>query len=139
MTDGFTLLYADDDDERLLLDDAWDVGGFEQELKLLEGGQQAVAAVREHVRAPARGPVLLMVDLNMPDMSGADVVRALKADSKTRHIPIVVFSSSDDPKDRARLYAEGASSYIVKPDTFDDVIEHLRRFTAYWGEVAALP
>src|SRR5689334_15639138 len=72
-------------------------------------------------------PDLIVSDLHMPRMHGLDLVRALRADSETRDIPILILSGNEDPIDRAQALAAGADGYGVKGDSrqFVDQIEAL--------------
>jgi two-component system response regulator len=64
-------------------------------------------------------PKVIMLDLNMPRVSGIDVLKRLKADEKTRDIPVVVFTSSDDDPNLSQCFRLGVNSYLVKPIDFD--------------------
>ena len=71
-------------------------------------------------------PHLVLLDLNLPGLSGLDVLAILKADEKLSSIPVVIFSSSSHEQDRKKSFALGAKQYITKPNTFDEVVEALR-------------
>jgi two-component system response regulator len=77
--------------------------------------------------AEDKAPKVIMLDLNMPRVSGLEVLRKLKADEKTKDIPIVVFTSSDDDPNLKECYRLGINNYIVKPldyDQFKKAINH---------------
>ncbi len=71
-------------------------------------------------------PDLVLLDLNLPGLSGLDVLAALKADQTLASMPVVVFSSSSREQDRKNSFALGARDYLVKPDTFDGVVQALK-------------
>ncbi len=83
-------------------------------------------------RSPADAPGLVLLDLKLPKLSGHEVLRTLKADDRTAHIPVVVLSSSDEQSDVTRCYALGANSYVVKPVDFDTFTETVQRIGTYW-------
>lgn len=78
------------------------------------------------------GPRLILLDLKMPKVDGIEVTRAVKADPRTRHIPIVIMTSSQEEKDVANGYSCGANSYIVKPLDFKSLVEVAAQVGFYW-------
>lgn len=90
-------------------------------------------------RDPRYMPRIVLVDLKLPKIDGLEVVRQVKADPKTRCIPMVMFSSSREQCDIAACYEAGVNSYIVKPmdfNLFDDVI---RQLGVYWMQLNQSP
>jgi len=83
-------------------------------------------------RSVADAPGLILLDLKLPKVSGHEVLRALKSDERTRHIPVVVLSSSGERSDVERCYALGANSYVVKPVDFDAFTNTVQRIGTYW-------
>lgn len=75
----------------------------------------------------------------MPGKNGRETLREIKADPALRHIPVIVFTTSSDIKDIVECYRIGASSFIRKPDTFEDLVKTVSAFGAYWMNVAQLP
>ncbi len=80
-----------------------------------------------------------MLDLNLPRVSGWDVMAAIRADEDARHIPILVLSTSNSRADIDRAYRSGANCYIVKPMDFGEFVEAMRATGAFWFGAAALP
>jgi CheY-like chemotaxis protein len=78
------------------------------------------------------GPRLILLDLKMPKVDGVEVTRVVKADQRTRHIPIVIMTSSQEEKDVANSYSCGANSYIVKPLDFKSLVEVAAQVGFYW-------
>jgi two-component system, response regulator len=78
------------------------------------------------------GPRLILLDLKMPKVDGIEVTRAVKADERTRHIPIVIMTSSQEEKDVANGYSCGANSYIVKPLDFKSLVDVAAQVGFYW-------
>jgi CheY-like chemotaxis protein len=84
-------------------------------------------------------PKLILLDLNMPGMDGRSVLQSIKGDTQLRRLPVVVLTTSSDPRDINRCYDLGASTYIQKPVGFDGLIEAATRLKGYWFGVAIFP
>jgi two-component system response regulator len=83
-------------------------------------------------RSPALGPELVLLDLKLPLVDGLEVLRRLKADPRTRRIPVVVLTSSREDRDLDECYRLGVNSYIVKPVDFQQFTEAVRQVGLYW-------
>ncbi len=90
-------------------------------------------------RESAPRPGLIVLDLNLPGTDGREVLRRIKEDEKLKTIPVVVFTTSDNPKDVADCYRYGANSYIVKPINFAQLKQDIQVFIGYWFGVILLP
>jgi two-component system response regulator len=75
---------------------------------------------------------VVLLDLKLPKIDGLDVLRALRADDRTRLIPIVVLTSSAEEQDLVRSYGLGANSYVRKPVDFTQFVEAVRQLGLYW-------
>ncbi|MEB3356835.1 MAG: response regulator [Synechococcales bacterium] len=84
-------------------------------------------------------PGLIVLDLNLPGTDGREVLRQIKQDERLRKIPLVVFTTSNNPKDIAECYQYGANSYIVKPINFARLKQDIQTLVTYWFEVTELP
>ena len=95
------------------------------------------AAALEHIfgsstsPAPCR-PRVIFLDLKLPKVNGLEVLRQLKADERTRMIPVVVLTSSQEDQDVAECYKLGVNSYIVKPVEFDNFMRSVSELGLYW-------
>lgn len=90
-------------------------------------------------RESAPRPGLIVLDLNLPGTDGREVLRRIKEDEKLKTIPVVVFTTSDNPRDVADSYRYGANSYIVKPINFAQLKRDIQILVDYWFEVILLP
>ena len=77
-------------------------------------------------------PKVIVLDLKLPKVDGLEVLRRLKADARTKIIPVVVLTSSREEQDLARSYELGVNSYVVKPVNFDNFSEAVAHLGLYW-------
>jgi two-component system response regulator len=77
-------------------------------------------------------PQLVLLDLNLPKISGLEVLRAVRADSRTKRLPIVILTSSDEECDLLAGYELGANSYVRKPVDFGEFVAAVRQLGLYW-------
>ena len=78
------------------------------------------------------GPKVMFLDLKLPKVDGLEVLRLLRADPRTRLVPVVILTSSKEEQDLIRGYSLGANSYIRKPVDFNQFIEAVRQLGLYW-------
>ena len=77
-------------------------------------------------------PTVILLDLKLPRVDGLEVLRQLRAHGRTRLLPIVILTSSNEEQDRIHSYDLGANSYVRKPVNFADFIEAVRQLGLYW-------
>jgi two-component system response regulator len=77
-------------------------------------------------------PKVVLLDLKLPKISGLEVLKIVKGDTRTSHIPIVVVTSSNQEPDMKEAYALGVNSYVVKPVDFDQFINAMSSLGLYW-------
>ena len=118
------LSVEDDDSAFYVIRAAFNEVPLSVQLFRAKTGQEALGLLRGQTLSDRAHLVLL--DLNLPGLSGLDVLAILKADQELASIPVVVFSSSSRDQDRNNCFALGAHQYITKPNTFDGVVEALK-------------
>ncbi len=105
-------------------------------IDVVRDGQQALDYLfREGEFAGRDGPDLptaVLLDIGLPRVNGLDVLRKLRADPRTKRLPIVVFTSSDEDRDRLKSYDNGANSFVRKPLDFGEFAETVSRLGVYW-------
>ncbi|WP_338871502.1 response regulator [Spirosoma sp. SC4-14] len=105
--------------------------------KVINSGSDAVDYLtgqgnyREH---PSPLPKLLLLDLNLVGLSGFDIIQYARSVERTRYLPIVAFSTSDNPTDIRSAYEAGINAYVVKPGSYQATATLLRRVYDFWLE-----
>lgn len=115
----------------------------EKKLERFSDGPAALAHLREVSgdERPPRQPLpdFILLDLNMPGEDGRSLLMRLKLDERLRRIPVVVMSTSANPKDLEYCYANGAAGYIVKPVDLGKYRSSLEKLADYWLRAVTLP
>ena len=84
-------------------------------------------------------PKVILLDLKLPKVDGLDVLRRIRADERTKTLPVVVLTSSNEHRDRIRSYDLGVNSYIVKPVEFDKFADAVAEIGLYWVLMNKVP
>jgi CheY-like chemotaxis protein len=103
------------------------------QLEVFVDGTQALARLQRKPPYETKPvPALVLLDLNIPQVRGVELLRHVKGDPATRAIPMVVFSGTDDPNVVAEVYASHANAFIHKPSDLDGFTQALRLSAEYW-------
>lgn len=142
--DPITILMADDDaDDRRLTQEALEESRLANDLRFVENGEELLEYLRRKGKyadaEEAPRPGLILLDLNMPRMDGRTALKEIKADPDLRQIPVTVLTTSKADEDIYRSYDLGVNSYIVKPVTFEALVDILQTLEKYWFEIVELP
>jgi CheY-like chemotaxis protein len=124
------LLAEDDDGHASLIRRNLQRAGCVNTVVHVKDGQEALDYV--HCAGPYAGrvpdgPLLLLLDLNLPRVDGVEVLRRLKADARTALVPVVMVTTTDDPREVQRCYDLGCSVYVTKPVVYEDFVEAIKR------------
>jgi CheY-like chemotaxis protein len=134
------LLVEDNDSDVLLAREGFRLARFAANLHHVPDGEECMAFLRKQGRhASAPTPDLVLLDLNMPKMDGAEVLAEMVSDEALRHLPVIVLTSSRADADVQKMYGLRCSSYIVKPVDFDKLIEAIKVIGRYWFTLVVLP
>ena len=139
-----SILCADDDPEdRFLMKEAWAESRLANELHFVEDGEELLDYLNRRGKfthlANEPLPGMILLDLNMPKMDGREALQQIKADPRFCSIPTVVLTTSKAEEDIVRAYTLGVNSFIVKPVTFQSLVELTLAFSRYWFEIVELP
>ena len=139
-----TILYADDDPEdRMLVQDAWEESRLANKLDFVEDGEELMDYLHRRGKFTHLSgeplPGMILLDLNMPRKDGREALKEIKSDPALRQIPIVVLTTSEAEEDIYRAYDLGVNSFIVKPVTFQRLVEVTLTLNRYWFEIVELP
>jgi two-component system, response regulator len=138
MTDNIVeiLLVEDNPNDVELTLHAFRKNNFTNRIHVARDGAEALDFIfcqGEHDgRHPEDGPRIILLDLNLPKVSGLEVLRKVKGDPRTSVIPIVMLTSSREERDVVESYQLGVNSYIVKPVDFNQFTEAVRTLGLYW-------
>ena len=134
------LLVEDDPGDVLIAQEALAAGQLSTDLAVVTDGVEAMAYLRrENGFADRPRPDLILLDLNLPRMSGHEVLTLVKQDPELRRIPVVVLTTSQAQEDIARSYDLHASVHVSKPVDFDDFAAVVKQIDEFFGSVAQLP
>jgi CheY-like chemotaxis protein len=118
-------------------------GGLPVELIVVRDGQEAVDYLfrqgSQAERTDWRRPDLILLDLNLPRVTGREVLEQVRNHSELQAVPVVILSTSKRQEDVADLYQRGANTYIEKPQDFNRFVEVLKVIQRYWLDAALLP
>lgn len=135
----FELLIVEDNpaDARLVRE-ALIESGFNTQLTVVADGTVAVEKIQQANQSHHR-PDLILLDLHLNETSGLDILDEIKRDSTVWSIPIVMFSTSEDPADIAASYRGHANAYVQKPVELDEFLETVSKIESFWIATVLLP
>jgi CheY-like chemotaxis protein len=136
MSEKMILLVEDNPDDEELTKRALRQAKIANEIVVARDGSEAVDFVfgqGSHAgRDVSRMPAVILLDLKLPKLSGLDVLQRLRADSRTKLIPVVVLTSSSEEEDMLKSYESGANSYVRKPVEFGAFASAVSQLGLYW-------
>ena len=139
-----TIMLVEDnpDDEELTLR-ALRKANIANEVFIARDGQEALDflfGTGKHAgRTPPTMPAVVLLDLKLPKLDGIDVLKRMRADPRTRLIPVVVLTSSSEDEDMLRSYQSGANSYVRKPIEFSAFADAVTQLGMYWVLINQTP
>jgi len=98
-------------------------------LSVANNGEEGLQVLEDKSKLPD----LILLDLNMPKVSGIEFLSILKKNDNIKHIPIVILTTSDNQKDLEECYRLGVSGYVLKPLKYDDYVEKIKNVLSYWS------
>lgn len=137
------MIAENDEDDRALVRFAFAECKLSNTVHFVEDGEQLLdylyhrGPYQDTVNLPR--PDLILLDLGMPRVNGHEALKEIKSDPVLRSIPVVIFTTSKSTRDINSTYSMGANSFIIKPVTFDGLIQVMNVLAEYWAEVTELP
>jgi two-component system, response regulator len=136
MDNGTIFLVEDNPDDEALTLRALEKNNIKNEVVVARDGVEALDYLfgtgKYSDRETSQLPQVVLLDLKLPKIDGLEVLRQLRADDRTRLLPVVILTSSNEDQDRMRGYDLGANSYVRKPVDFNQFIEAVRQLGLYW-------
>ncbi len=117
------ILVEDDPGHARLIEKNIRRAGVNNAITHFESGTAAV----EYLESNGSSPLLVLLDLNLPDMSGTEILAKLKSDEETKHIPVIVLTTTDDKGEIQKCYDLGCNVYITKPVDYDAFATAIRQ------------
>lgn len=137
------LIAEDDEDDRLWAQEAITESRVANAVRFVEDGEELMDYLYCRAKYAAPGaapqPALILLDLNMPRKDGREALKEIKGDPRLRHIPVVILTTSRAEEDVLRTYDLGANSFVIKPVTFEGLVQVMKSLAQYWLEIVELP
>ena len=134
------LLVEDNEGDVELTQIAFKRGNLSSDLCVVNDGMEALDFLfKRNTFEKAATPDIILLDLNMPRMGGKEFLSIVKQDARLKSIPVIVFTSSNAPKDIEESYKNHANSYIIKPFGLNEYIEVAKRVENFWIKLSQLP
>ncbi len=130
MTKKVVLLVEDNPDDEALIKRALQNSRDLFEVVTAPDGVKAL----DYLFGSDRGktPSMILLDLKLPKLSGLEVLERIRADERTKFLPVIIFSSSDEERDMRESYRLGANSYVCKPVNFNEFADAVGQLGLYW-------
>ncbi len=127
---GHIIFVDDDEEDHLIMFEYFREVGKDECVKFIKNGQEALNYLNG-IPDDAAMPCLIVLDLNMPILSGTQTLAQLKSHPRYRDIPVLIFSTSENENEKRKGLNLGAQEYIVKPTTYMDGFQMVEKFTGY--------
>ncbi len=134
------LLVEDNEGDIVLTTEAIEESKIDVKISIARDGEQAIHFLKgEGIFKNAELPDLILLDINIPKKNGHEVLEYIKKNEKTKHIPVVMLTTSSSNKDIVSAYAKHANCYLVKAHNAEDFFELIAGLENFWFNLAQLP
>ena len=134
------ILIEDDTIHAKLIRRALERAGYGDNIVYLADGEQAIVYFFSNdKRRCLQSPKLILLDINLPKVSGIEVLRRIKGDERLRTIPVVMLTTSNNRTDMERCFKYSANSYVSKPLDFSEFMAKMKSIAMYWLEINDTP
>jgi two-component system, response regulator len=136
---GYLLVVEDSDEDFATVLEAALAAGLRHEIRRATSGEECLRLLSENQHEHRANPRLVLLDLNTPLGDGRDALRGIRQNERLRALPLVVLSTSSNPRDVEFCYAAGANAYHTKPLNYPAHLKTLQAIFDYWLSQVALP
>ena len=134
------LIVEDNKGDVGLIEEVFEEAKIRNKLNVAEDGEEAMLYLRGKGKfSGSLRPDIVILDLNLPNKDGREVLREIKEDNNLKNIPVIILTSSSAEKDILRAYDLHANAYITKPIDFDQFINVVGSIVNFWLEIVQLP
>lgn len=134
------LLAEDNPGDARLTEKAFEKAKLANKFYVVKNGKEALKFLRqegEYANKPR--PDLILLDIQMPEKNGIDVLKEIKQDPELKHIPAIILTSSKEEEDILKSYKSYANAYLTKPIDFKGFREMVKKFDNFWFKIVKLP
>ena len=136
---GYVLVVEDSDEDFATVLEAASVARLPHEIRRAKSGDECLRILSDNAREQRANPRLVLLDLQTPQDDGRNALRIMREQEWLRTLPIVVLSTSDNPRDVEYCYATGANAYHTKPVSYPAHLDTLQAIFAYWLSSVTMP
>jgi DNA-binding response OmpR family regulator len=130
------ILYIEDNEDfSEIVERAFTQVNEQAQLTVIDDGRTAIQKIEAMAEAKTK-PRLIMLDMNLPGVSGLDVLKKIKETASLRCVPVIMFSTSDNPKDIRNSLDNGANAYVTKPLGYLNLVNCLKSMNDFWINTA---
>ena len=132
---GDILIVEDNPDDEALILRTLNKISIKNEIRVVRDGAEALDYVfkaGKYADRNSRDPAVILLDIKLPKVSGLEVLERVRADGRTKRLPVVMLTSSDEQEDMVKSYDLGCNSYVRKPVEFDEFSEAVKSLGLYW-------
>lgn len=124
----------DDPDDRMIIKEAFEENLYQNQISFFEDGESVLMRMKDQLENTSIDfPALLILDLNMPKVNGLELLELVKKGEKTRHIPVVILTTSKSKLDMEKVIDLGADDFITKPNSFDLLLKITKELIEKYG------
>lgn len=134
------LLVEDNEDDIIMTQEAFANARISNDIHVAKDGIEALAYLQQKGKyKDTPTPGLILLDINLPIKNGFEVLEEIKSDPSTKHIPVIMLTTSDREEDIHYSFSNGACSYLTKPIGFKDFVHVAQNFSMYWSTITHTP
>jgi CheY-like chemotaxis protein len=124
------LVVDDDKEDHLILSEYFRSVGVEQHIRYVDNGKHALEYL-EGIENESPLPRLVIMDLNMPIMNGTQTLLLMKQSYRLKHVPVIIYSTSENETEKRKCLSLGAVDYVVKPVTYEEGLSMVNKFASF--------